>query len=215
MSIKLILHLLIIFQIKSSLLFRMSGDTTQCFIDELFQDSSMIIKWKIFTHSKQNLKSVLPFFKLYVLNEETKQQVFSHKIQSAKSKITFSIKNGGQYRICVERKRYNGNDAPSELIYMNMKLLSENMDEIDFTGVVSNEDLNLFEQKSKKIQELTKPILIDQTIQLEQENNSSVETIENTKWYKYMTIGQVVVTLLIGIVQLRNFRRFLKSQNVI
>ena len=96
-----------------------------------------------------------------------------------------------------------------------MKLLSENMDEIDFSDVVSNEDLNLFDQKSKKIKELTKPILTDQTTQLEEENNSSVETIENTKWYKYMAIGQVAVTLFIGIVQLRNFRRFLKSQNVI
>jgi hypothetical protein len=37
-----------------------------------------------------------------------------------------------------------------------MKLLSENMDEIDFSDVVSNEDLNLFEQKSKKIKRIVK-----------------------------------------------------------
>ena len=51
MSIKkLLLYLSITLQIKSSLIFKMNGDVTQCFIDELFQDSSMIIKWKIFTY---------------------------------------------------------------------------------------------------------------------------------------------------------------------
>lgn len=216
MSIKkLLLYLSITLQIKSSLIFKMNGDVTQCFIDELFQDSSMIIKWKIFTYSRLNVKPILPFFTIYALNEESKEEIFNYKINLPKSKTTFTVKKAGQYRICAKRTKYNGKDAPHEIVYMNMKLLSENMDEIDFSDVVSNEDLNLFDQKSKKIKELTKPILTDQTTQLEEENNSSVETIENTKWYKYMAIGQVAVTLFIGIVQLRNFRRFLKSQNVI
>ena len=102
-----------------------------------------------------------------------------------------------------------------EEVYMNLKLLSDNMDDIDFKDVVSLEDLNIFEKKAKEIKELTKPILVEQSQQLEIENNSSIETIQNTRWYKYMTTGQIIVTLIIGIIQLRNFRKFLKSQHII
>ena len=212
MAITKIILLLIISQIKSSLIFKIKSDSTQCFIDELFTDSSMIIKWKIFTPSKKNVNNILQYFTLYVINEQNKNQVFSYKLTSPKSKTTFSVENEGQYRICINRKKHN---EMKDEVYMNLKLLSDNMDDINFKDVVSFEDLNIFETKAKQIKELTKPILVEQNQQLEIENNSSIETIQNTRWYKYMTTGQIIVTLIIGIIQLRNFRKFLKSQHII
>ena len=53
MAITKLIILLIISQINSSLIFKINSDSTQCFIDELFADSSMIIKWKIFTPKKK------------------------------------------------------------------------------------------------------------------------------------------------------------------
>ena len=155
---------------------------------------------------------ILQYFTLYVINEQNKYQVFSYKLTSPKSKTTFSVENEGQYRICINRKKHN---EMKDEVYMNLKLLSDNMDDINFKDVVSFEDLNIFETKAKQIKELTKPILVEQNQQLEIENNSSIETIQNTRWYKYMTTGQIIVTLIIGIIQLRNFRKFLKSQHII
>ncbi len=212
MAITKLILLLIISKINSSLIFKINSDSTQCFIDELFADSSMIIKWKIFTPTKKNINNILQYFTLYVLNEQSQNEVFSYKLQSPKSKTTFSVSKEGQYRICINRKKHK---EMKEEVYMNLKLLSDNMDDIDFKDVVSLEDLNIFETKAKQIKELTKPILVEQTQQLEVENNSSIETIQNTRWYKYMAIGQIIVTLIIGIIQLRNFRKFLKSQHII
>ena len=212
MAITKLILLLIISKINSSLIFKINSDTTQCFIDELFADSSMIIKWKIFTPTKKNINNILQYFTLYVLNEQSQNEVFSYKLQSPKSKTTFSVENEGQYRICINRKKHN---EMKDEVYMNLKLLSDNMDDINFKDVVSFEDLNIFETKAKQIKELTKPILVEQNQQLEIENNSSIETIQNTRWYKYMTTGQIIVTLIIGIIQLRNFRKFLKSQHII
>jgi hypothetical protein len=212
MAITKLILFLIIAQINSSLIFKINSDSTQCFIDELFADSSMIIKWKIFTPTKKNVNNILQYFTLYVLNEQSQNEVFSYKLQSPKSKTTFSVSKEGQYRICINRKKHK---EMKEEVYMNLKLLSDNMDDIDFKDVVSLEDLNIFEKKAKEIKELTKPILVEQSQQLEIENNSSIETIQNTRWYKYMTTGQIIVTLIIGIIQLRNFRKFLKSQHII
>ena len=70
MAITKLIILLIISQINSSLIFKINSDSTQCFIDELFADSSMIIKWKIFTSTKKNVNNILQYFTLYALNEE-------------------------------------------------------------------------------------------------------------------------------------------------
>ena len=52
-------------------------------------------------------------------------------------------------------------------------------------------------------------------MQLNDENEFSTQTLTNANFYKYLTYIQVGVTFIIGIVQICNFKRFLKSLHVI
>ena len=100
-------------------------------------------------------------------------------------------------------------------VYGNLKITSINTDDINLADAVSYEDLGIFYNKTESIKELTEGILNYQNNQMEMENASSQETIYYTKWYRYITLTQVVLTLIVGLTQLNNFRRFLKSQHVI
>jgi len=141
--------------------------------------------------------------------------VYESKLISKKSKATFTVNDDGLYKICVKRRKYNGRDAPKEQVYGNLKITSINTDDINLADAVSYEDLGIFYNKTESIKELTEGILNYQNSQMEMENASSQETIYYTKWYKYIAYAQLIITFVIGCIQIINFRKFLKSQHVI
>ena len=51
--------------------------------------------------------------------------------------------------------------------------------------------------------------------ELDAEKASAEETIKSTKWYKALTFIQIIVAVIVGLIQLNNFRRFLKSSHII
>ena len=60
-----------------------------------------------------------------------------------------------------------------------------------------------------------KPIIERQKNELDAEKISAEETIKSTKWYKALTFIQIIVAVIVGLIQLNNFRRFLKSSHII
>ena len=198
--------------ITPHLLFHLVPNQARCYVDELFADSVMMIKWKIYTQSKADVSSVVPQIVIYATSEETKEQVFTVPT-SAKNKVPFTPGKEGVYRICViYRTRYS---AINEPIYMNMRFGSDNMDEPDINNALQSKDVSNLEGKAKKVLELAKPIIERQKSDLDLENANAETTIKNTKWYKYLTFVQIGLCVIIGLVQLNNFRKYLKSQNVI
>lgn len=59
------------------------------------------------------------------------------------------------------------------------------------------------------------PVIQRQKEELDAEKFSAEETIKSTKWYKTLTFIQIIVALIVGIIQLNNFRRFLKNSRII
>ena len=200
---------------SAHLLFVLDENRPTCFIEELFEKSVLIMKYKIYTKSHQKVDSLLPYVKIEIKYEDKGKILYSETVRSAKEKTSFLSQGSGLYRICVYRKRYSGAGMPTEEVYMNMRFASDNMDRVELQGTINKNDLNNLQKKTRKVISMTTPIIQNQKSNLQSENTSSVDTLANTKWYKYMTFGQVVVTLIIGLVQLNNFRRFLKSQNII
>ena len=98
---------------------------------------------------------------------------------------------------------------------MNLRFGSDNMDEPDINNALQSKDVSNLEGKAKKVLELAKPIIERQKSDLDLENANAETTIKNTKWYKYLTFVQIALCVIIGLVQLNNFRKYLKSQNVI
>ena len=199
--------------VLSALIFKLNQNEEQCFYEDFFSETSIIFKWKIFTHSQENVTSILPSISIIVTLDDN--IIYETKLTSKKSKVTFTVNNDGIYKICVKRKKYNGKDSPKEQVYANLKISSIYSIGVDLTDAVSYEDIGTFYNKTYSIRELTDGILNYQNSQMEMETTSSQETIYYTKWYRYITLTQVVLTIIIGLTQLNNFRRFLKSQHVI
>lgn len=214
-QIPLILLLLALPSISPNLLFVLKDNVPTCYIEELFMNSVLIIKYKMFTKSHSDLSMLVPYIRMTITGEDDKKQYNSFGISEVKGKNSFLAPKEGMYRVCVYRSRYRGNNAPKEDVYMNIKFASDNMDEVNLSNAIKTDDLNNLQKKAKQIIAMTEPIIRNQESNLYNENKSSVETLENSKWYKYMTFGQVIITFIIGLVQLNNFRKFLKMQNVI
>ena len=209
-GIKYLLLFISLALVTPSLIYKVEKNIPRCFIEELYHRSVLMIKYKIYNKSKGDISGQLPNFSIYIMSEEKNVQVFSKTPKEPKGKFSFTAeKNGGTYRICTV---YRGN--PGEL-YMNIRFGSDNMDEPNMNKAVKDKDINVLESKAKEILDLSEPIISEQKRNLEREDKNSKEAIQTTKWYRYLTFVQISICLIIGLVQLNNFRRFLKSQNII
>ena len=197
----------------NSLLFELKENFPVCFTDELFQNGVMMIKYKIFTHSRLDLSKIYPNTFIYVINEETKKEEFRNVLTSVKNKFTFTASKMGLYTFCAIRMK-NANKV-NEIIYMNLKFASDNMDGMSLDKALSKEDLTTIEGKAKKISEIVKKISKNQERVLKLEKRSSKSILRSTEYYKNICYIQIVLIIIIGIVNLFNFRRFLKSKNII
>ena len=90
--------------ISSSLLFKLNIEQEQCFYDDFFSDSSVILKWKIFTQSRENVTSILPTINIQVTSIETKEKIYETKLITNKNKATFTVQSEGLYKICLIEK---------------------------------------------------------------------------------------------------------------
>ena len=116
----------------------------------------------------------------------------------------------------IESGKYKTIRDLGEDLYINIKINPDYNDEDpNLSNAINSEDVNSIAIKAKEIIEISRPIIDGQEKQLEIENEHSIDTLSNANLYRYLTFGQIAVTIFIGLIQVHNFRRFLKSQNVI
>ena len=214
MYIKLILYF-IIFQNIFSLSILLEKGQERCIIDEFLRNNYFVVKYKIFTENKENINDLLPFISLNIKVAETNEVLFYHSLTLPKSKFSHSVKNIGLYKICV----YTKTDAPNKIkekkVFANLKITSDNMEKIDLDSVIKNNDVERMENKAENIIGILGQANQIKKSQINTEKYSSMEILSKAKMYKYLNIIQIVVSAIIGLIQLNNFRRFLKSKHVV
>ena len=212
----LIILLIIISFCYSSLLIKIKDTEPQCLGGDFNSDSVVVIKYKIFTKSRSDLLPILPYFILFFQNVKSKIHLHYQHIYANKGKLTFKTQEEGLYEICIKAQRYSVISDLKEDLYVNFKINSIiNDDEDIISNAINNQDVDSINQKTKQIIRLTGPIIDSQKNQLKVEDEYSLKILSNASFYKYLTFIQLIITLIIGSIQVCNFRRFLKSQNVI
>jgi hypothetical protein len=201
-------------QIYSSLLFKINPGIKQCFIDEFNQDSSVILKWKLITNSRKDVSELLKYITIKV-TDENKKKVYETNIKLAKQKKTFLISEEGQYKICFEVQNYNIKEQLKEKVFANLKIISDNMEDIKLNNLISYQDLNYISNQTFDIRLLSEDIISKQKSLMQLEYSCSQDTINYTKWYKYITIIQLIIVFIIGGIQIKNYWNFLNKQNVL
>ena len=97
----------------------------------------------------------------------------------------------------------------------NIKITSDNMEKIDLTDAIKNKDIESMENKAENIIGLLGQANIIKKSQINSESYYSLETLSNAKMYKYLNLIQIVITAIIGFIQINNFRNFLKSKHIV
>ena len=200
----------------SSLLFKIKDTEPHCLGGDFNENSIVVIKYKIFTKSRKDLSPIFPYLILFFLNVKTKLKLNFQHIYSNKGKLTFKTEEEGLYEICIKAQRFSVISDLKEDLFVNIKINSGlNDDEDLISNAINYQDVDSVNQKTRQIIRLTGPIIDSQKSQLKIENEYSLKTLSNASFYKYLTFIQLFITLIIGSIQVCNFRRFLKSQHVI
>ena len=212
----LILLLIIISFSNSTLLFKIINTEPRCLGGEFNEKSVLVVKYKIFTHKRKDLSKIFPYLSIYLHKVKTNKKISDQHIFLNKGKMTFNTEEQGLYEICIQTQRYSVIVDLKEDLFISFKINPDyNDDESLITDPINTQDVDYFNQKTRQALSLTKPIIENQKNQLSDENDFALSTLANANFYKYLTFIQLFITFIIGIVQICNFKRFLKSQHVI
>ena len=212
-----LLLLINIYISNSSLLFKIRSLQPHCLGGEFNENTVLVLKYKLFTNSRKDLSKVLPHLVIHFNNVNKKIKLNSENIFINKGKFTFNIKEAGLYEVCMQVFKYSVISDLEEELFVSFKMNTKNYDEEDdlLLNAINTKDVDSVSHKINEIKRLTKPIIDDQLNQMEIENKNSLNTLSNTSYYKYITYAQLIITIFIGLFQIYNFKKFLKSQHVI
>ena len=201
---------------SSSLLFKLKDNYPQCVGGEFLGNSILVVKYRLYTPSRKDLGKVIPTLFIEVKDVKKDKAIYSRHIFTVKDKITYDIDEEGLYEVCIRSVQYKTIRDLGEDLFINIKINPDYKDEDpNISNAINSEDVNSIAIKAKEIIEISRPIIDGQEKQLEIENEHSIDTLSNASLYKYLAFGQIAITVCIGLFQVHNFRRFLKSQNVI
>ena len=213
----LIIVLLTLFNFSlNSLLFKITDSEMHCVGGEFLGNSILVVKYRLFTSSRKSLGQVIPTLSINLRNVKQDKLIYSQHIFMVKDKITYSIEEDGLYEVCIKTNQFSKVKDLNEDLFVNIKMNPDYTDEESkISNAVNSDDLGIISQKAKQIVEIAKPIIQGQEHQLKRENEHSIKTLENANFYKYLAFIQIAITIFIGLIQMFNFKRFLKSQHVI
>ena len=202
---------------NSSLLFKIRSLQPHCLGGEFNENTVLVLKYKLFTNSRKDLSKVLPHLVIHFNNVNKQIKLNSENIFINKGKFTFNIKEAGLYEVCIQVFKYSVISDLEEELFVSFKMNTKSYDEEDdlLLNAINTKDVDSVSHKINEIKRLTKPIIDDQLNQMEIENKNSLNTLSNTSYYKYITYAQLIITIFIGLFQIYNFKKFLKSQHVI
>ena len=212
---KIFFIFIFLFQYISPLLFLLKKGEERCLIDEFIENNYFVVKHKIFTEDKKNLTVFLPHFHLIVKEVGKNKLVYNNNLKSAKAKISQKVEKTSLYKVCIVVNNHIPKELEQMKIYANLKITSDNMEKNDFSNAIKTDDIIRMDKKSDEIIRLINQASEKQKEQINIENENSLLTLSNTKIYKYLNLGQVFVSAIIGLIQLNNFRKFLKSKNIV
>ena len=213
----LIILLLTLFNFSfSSLLFKLKDSNYHCLGGEFLGNSILVVKYRLYTPSRKDLSKVIPTLTINLKNVKQNRMLYSQHVFTVKDKLTYDIAEAGLYEVCIKTSQYSKVRDLREDLFVNIKMNPDyNEEDPMISNAINSEDVNSIAIKAKQIVSIAKPIIEGQENQLEKENEHSIKTLENAKLYKYLAFAQIAVTVFIGLIQVYNFRRFLKSQHVI
>ena len=200
---------------SSTLQFELQIDKPRCYIEELYQGSVMLVKWKVaglVEPDEQKAKMFLSTIQYAVSSVATSQIMKRDVMKETKGKFSYHSEEQGLYKICIT---FHGGWTVPYPVLISLKISSDNMDEPDIKDAIKTSDVNPMHQKAKQIIEKGKKIVKIQSRETTEEDLMAVSQIANSKYYYNMAVFQILVIFILGIYQVFRFKKFLVNNNVI
>ncbi len=146
-----------------------------------------------------------------LIRDDSLQLVTRHIIHSKEGKFSFAIDQEGHYKICAQ------NVIPTNLhkVFMKMKIESDTLEEIDYKKVITKSDLSPVGQKIDNIIRNSQNIIERQKRSMEDENKSYDMQHKYSNFLVGIFVFQILLVLLVGVVQLYWFKRYLVFNKVL
>lgn len=202
--------------VMSSLKFKLEPSRERCYIEELYDESILIVKWKltgIDETNAQRFQHILGSIHITVKNDGGNIIYIEESPKNLKGKLSYKSSEEGTYKICVRMDSTWSN--PREEILMGIKLYSDNADEPELKNAIKSEELNDMQKNVQVILQLGRNINERQSREISEEDRMAQLQLKSGNKFYYMCIVQVILVSLVGIYQLISFRKFLVSQNII
>ena len=209
------LLLFFLFNLINSLLFPLYEGDERCLIDEFYEDSYFVIKYKVYAEDRRDFKKYLKHFRIYIKDAESNLVLDNRPVNDVKDKITQKVSKFGLYKICIAVNPRLPEELQELNIFGYLKIGSDNMDKTDMTNVIDKKDIYRMKRKSDTIVNLIEDASEVQKERAERTSENSYETLSNARIYKYFNLGQVIISVIIGLIHLLNFKKFLKSKNIV
>lgn len=220
MSKRILFFLLIISiinSINSFLRFNIPNNRDKCFLEELFVEGTVLIKYHLYgleeAFKKESQSEILRNIKIFIKNSKGKviHETFLSKIRD---KYAIHLTEPDQYFVCARfYKSWSKTDLP-ESVQLVIKIRSD-YDYKELDKSLQKEDVQNFETRIKEIISETVPSIESAKKELVEEDNTAKDIIGCSNAYYKLTIVQLIIIFIISFYNIINFKNFLSSKRVI
>jgi hypothetical protein len=213
--------------INSTLQVKLDDKEQKCFIEELFPDSILSIKWKVelgsnlFIEKRNKTKEelsnivsedIIRGIIITIIDNASREIIKTINPQFNKDKESFKPSGQGKFAICVQ---YRGKSVPNDEIFFSMKLNSNNMDEPNLRDAIKTHHLNDINNQTSAIISFGNNIISKQNVELGDEDHFATMQLSMVENYNLMVCIQLIVMILLSFYQIWSFKKFLIANNII
>jgi hypothetical protein len=212
-----ILFLISINNIFCSLKFKIPKNSEKCFIQQIFLETSVLIRFDLsgFEEISDNkiLQNIYNNLQIYIKNQNS-TIIYRESIKKNKGKFVQFLKEPGIYFICSSYVgQYNENNFPKNLLF-GIKITNE-YESKDINKALNKDTLEIFNKKIKKINNELIPSMNLQKKELEEEDETSRKIISASEWYFNLTVIQILLIILVAFYYVLQFKKYLTVRRLI
>jgi hypothetical protein len=192
--------------------FDLQNPNERCYIEELFSDSTIMIKYKLFTPEKggeRYITQTLNEVHIRVYDEEG-NTMHAHTVKSYKDKLTFHTTKESYYRVCVEA--IGGTYDSRSKIYFRLKVTGDNSPhQPDISKAIKDSDVEGLHGELRKLIKKGDKVIRYQENELDGEDKIARLQMSDSRLYYAMTLFQIIVIGLVCLYNIYNFIQIIKK----
>jgi len=212
-----VIILLSINLIKSSLKFNIPSYREKCFIEEIYIEGTLLVRYDLSGFEKdftgKDQKELFKNIKIFI-KDSKEVKIFETELKARKDKFVVFIKEPGTYQICTKYFRPRGGKELSNSVLMGLKIRDDSeYKELDSS--IQKEDINNFWKKINEIKKEMRPTIEAEKQELNEEDKTAKSIISSANTYYILSFIQLGIIIIITAYMVYNYKDYFKKKSII